>query len=195
MKIEELAEQLGMTEEALGDRIVNQIVSEVLRKKESDPEDGYEYEADSEFAKSLRQRVRDEITAHIDRVAQESMAPKVEDYLKDFAIRQTNRYGEQKGEPLTVTEFIAAECERWVNEPVDFDGKTKDQAYDKYRFTGKTTRLGFMIHKYLHYTIEGVMKDAIDNANSKLVQALEETAKMQLARIAKTLSVSVKTKD
>jgi hypothetical protein len=50
-----------------------------------------------------------------------------------------------------------------------------------------------MIDKHLHFSIESAMKSAVSNANSAIVGGLEETVKIKLAEIAKSLKVTVKT--
>jgi len=194
MKIDELASQLGMTPEEIANRIINQVVDDLLRRKSEDDEGGYRYDASSDFANMLREQIEKTIREKIDLIATEHMGPQVEGFLRTLVFKPTNRYGDRTGADMTITEHIAAECERWIAEPVNFQGQSKAESQDGYSFKGETTRLGHLIHKHIHYSIEQVMRDAIQRANVTLVKSLEETAKIQLAKIAETLSVSVKVK-
>lgn len=93
---------------------------------------------------------------------------------------------------MSFLEYLVDRAEAYLTEKVSFDGKTKAESRG-YSWNGTQTRLSYLVDRHLHYSIEKAMKNALANANKAIVQGLEDTVKLKLGEIQKSLKVTVKT--
>ena len=173
---------LGITKDELLGRLVAKITDGI--------------DDDTAFQSDLHRRIDKAIEAAVDAVADRTITPNIESYIKDHCLQRTNEWGEAKGEPLTFTEYLVERAEAYMLEPVDFDGQTKGErrrsGYGNFR--DATTRLAYMIDKHLHYHIEKAMETVLGNANSTIAEGLKEAARTQIDKLRDKLSVEVKTR-
>lgn len=181
---------LGLTQDELRDRVVDQICDQLLMSKAFDG-DG-EYNEKSEFARNVSEQVKKRIDTTVTNIADQHVLPRVREIIESTCLQATNKWGEAKGEKLTFIEYLVHCAEKYINEDVNFEGKPKGA--DSYGWTKSQTRITHMIHQYLHHSIEFAMKEAIGVANSTIAKALHETAKIKLNEIAASLKVNVQTK-
>ena len=187
-----LLKEIGITKEELQEKVIEKVVRCVFERNSFD-EDVDSVTVSTDFSNRLNKLVQDKIQATIDKLASKHVLPNVEKYIKELKIQKTNCYGEPKQEPLSFLEYLIQTAENYMTEKVNYDGKSKSQC-DSYSWKGEQTRVTHMVHRYLHYSIETAMKNALQNANSQIVKGLEETCKMKLAEISSQLQISVKTK-
>lgn len=181
-------EALGFTKEELQQRVVDQLCKELMTNLAY--EENEEYPIDSEFGKKLKAVVKLHIDDTIMAIAQIHIFPKVSEYIENLTLKETNKWGEAKGQSLTFIEYMVQRAEAYMIEKVDYNGKAKGQ--DSYSWKGTQTRLSHLIHQHLQYSIENAMKAALTEANSHIAKGLEETVKIKLAEISKSLKVGLK---
>jgi hypothetical protein len=182
---------LGFTKEELQNRVIDQIVESVMYGRYAD-EDGDETFRDSRFKLELDKRVQKRIDDTINSLAEKHILPNVSKYIEDLTLQQTNQWGEKKGAPVTFVEYLVQRAQAYMQEEVNSSGKTR--AEDSYGFSGKQTRITYLIHEHLHYTIETAMKGALQVATGEIARGIHETARLKLNEIAASLKVTVNTK-
>lgn len=176
--------ELGFTKEELQQRVIDQIVSQVLAGATYD-EDGNEIETKSRFARELDSKIQKHIEETIDKVAKKHILPNVKDYVEKLTLQETTKWGEKRGAKLTFIEYLVSRAEAWITEEVNHNGKSKDQ--ESYSWRGCQTRIAHMIHEHLQYNIERAMKEALSNANASIAKGLQETVKIKLAEVLANL--------
>ncbi len=184
-----ILESLGFTKEELQQRVIDQLCGQVMSGKGFD-EDGNEYSDDSEFARKLKVSVQNHINKTVEAIAEKHILPRITEFIENLTLQQTNKWGEKTGQKLTFIEYLTKQAEVYMNETVDFSGKTK--AEDSYNWRGTQTRLTYLVHQHLHYSIETAMKDALKIANSTIATGIQETVRLKLNEIGQKLQVTVK---
>lgn len=183
-------ESLGFTKAELQQRVIDQIVEQIMHEPEED-EDGGTFLRRSEFRVLLDKQIKAHIDATVSRLAEQHVLPNVSQYIENLCLVETNTWGEKVKEPVTFIEYLVKRAEAYLTEKVSFEGKAKSEA-NGYSWSGTQSRVTYLINRHLHYSIETAMKDAVAKANAVLVSGLQETAKIKLAEIAQKLTVTVK---
>ena len=184
-------ESLGITAEELTNRIVDKCVEQLMDDVNFD-EDGDEWRARSAIAKQLDARIKKQIDDTVSALAEKYILPNVSTYIENLTLQTTNQWGEKKGQKLTFIEYLTQRAEDYMQEKVNFDGKTKSES-SGFSWNGTQTRLTHMVHQHLHYSIDSAMKNALRVATSSITEGLQETCKVKLGEIAQKLKVEVKT--
>lgn len=184
-------ESLGITSEELTNRIVDKCVEQLMTDVSFD-EDGDEWRSRSAIAKQLDARIKKQIDDTVSALAEKYILPNVSTYIENLTLQTTNQWGEKKGQKLTFIEYLTQRAEDYMQEKVNFDGKTKSES-SGFSWNGTQTRLTHMVHQHLHYSIDSAMKDALRVATSSITEGLQETCKVKLGEIAQKLKVEVKT--
>lgn len=185
-------EALGFTREELQERVVQRICTELLESIGYD-EYGDESPASSSFKKEIDKRIKQQIEATINAIAEKHVLPNVAQYIENLTLTETNKWGESKKEPVTFVEYLVGRAEAYMQETVDYNGKSKAEN-SGYSFNGTQTRITHLVHQHLHYSIETAMKNALSVANSAIAKGIAETAKTKLEEIVSGLKVQVTTK-
>jgi hypothetical protein len=187
-------EALGITTEELQDRVIDKIVGRILTNREWDYETEEEYESNSDFARKLKKRVQEMIDQKINDMADKHILPNVSQYIENLTLQETNKWGEKKGESVTFIEYLANRAEEYMREEVDLDGKGKGEQAS-YSWSGsKQSRITYLIHRHLQYSISEAMKNALKIANASIADGIQETVKMKLAEVVNGIKLSVSVK-
>lgn len=184
--------ELGLTQEELRERVIDKMAEQLLGEKSFD-EDGYATVSSSHLKQQLEKKIVSHVEATIAHLADVHVLPSVSRYIEDLTLQETTKWGEKKGAPMTFREYMVHRAESYLREEVNFEGKTKAEN-GSYSFSGAQTRITHLVHRHLHYTIESAMKEAVNNINKVMGEALAETCKIQLKNIAASLKVNVMTK-
>lgn len=184
---------LGFTQEELQDRVVESIVGQLMTDRVYDPDSDHEYPRHSQFREELKKRVKQRIDEKIDELAQKFVLPNVAEYIENLTLQETNRWGEKTGEPVTFIEYLVGRAQAYMQEMVNYEGKSKEEA-GPYSWNGKQTRITHLINSHLHYSIETAMKDAMKVATGEIAKGIHETAKIKLNEIAAGLKTTVTVK-
>ena len=182
-------ESLGLSQEALAEKLVDRIAENLLTSLGYDPEGG-EWYGSSPFAKKLDKLVKDRLDQIVNQLAEESILPKVNEIVENLCLQETNKWGEKSGAPVTFREYLVHRAEKWMEEQVNYDGKPKGT--DSYSWKASGTRVAYMIHQHLQYEIERAMKEALATANSSIAKGLHEAVRIKINEVAAKLKVDVK---
>lgn len=182
-------EALGLDEDKLQQMVVDRLCDKLLHGWCID-EDGNAMETDSGIYRKLTAAVQTIIDESVKRLADKHVLPKMGEHIDGMILQETNRWGETKGAPLTVTEYLLSRAEAYMTEQVNYDGKPKGS--DGYSWSAKGTRLEHMIHQHMQYQIEHPIKEALLAANGTLAKAIQEAVAIKLNEIVKALKVDVR---
>jgi len=195
--MESILEQLGMTQEELRERLMSSLVERMLTETVfSMDEDGDEvqFERKRKFVDEIEKRVLKASNEKIDELFNKHILPQVSLMIDNIVIQNTNSYGEKKGEPITFLEYLVKRANEYITETVNYDGKTKAQVGSYNSFSGKQTRIAYMIDQHLQYSIGEAMKRAINTANEQFADGLAEACKIQLRQLINKLNVKIEKK-
>lgn len=178
-------ESLGLTRESLAERIVETIADRLL----NGAGDGDESRFEPGIRRELDKKIKEAIDGAVEKVAEAHLLPKVTGMLEGICLQATNEWGEKKGNPLTFVEYLIQRAEAYMHEKVSFQGKSKSE--DSYNWNPSTTRIAYMVHEHLQYSIQAAMKKAMENANASIIGGINEAVKLKLGEVAKAFQVSV----
>lgn len=178
-KVIELGD-IGLDQETLQRRVIDAICNSVMRQEGVDGD----WE-DTPLAEKLSRTVKQAVDAKVREIGDERIAPIVKDMIENHCLQKTNGWGEKIGQPVTFTEYLVAQAERYFSEPVTHNGKRPDHYTN-----GSQTRIAYMIDQHLQYSISTAIKRALDDMNSQLAKGLSETVKIQLAAALERLKVT-----
>lgn len=184
---------LGFTQEELQARVVDQLCEKLLTGMEYDPDSETECPVASRFQQAIAARVKQHVEETINAIAEAKVLPNVREYIETLSLQATNEWGEKRGESVTFVEYLVQRAQAYMQEKVNFEGKSKAVA-NGYSWNGTQTRLTHLIHQHLHYSIEHAMKDALTSATAQIAKGIHETARLKLNEIAASMKVAITTK-
>jgi len=185
-------ESLGFTKEELQERVIERICTQLMESVGCD-EDGEEYPVSSTFRKAIDAKIKKHIDETISALADKHVLPNVAQYIENLTLQQTNQWGQKTAESITFIEYLVKRAEAYMQEKVDYSGKSKEES-GSYSFNGAQTRITYLINQHLQYSIETAMKSALQVANSAISKGIQETVKFKLEEIVAGLKVQVATK-
>lgn len=191
----DLLEQLGMSQEELQERVVTQTVERLLNSECVTYDDDGEPCArtlESKFQAEVRKAISAKIDEKIQELLQTHILPKAETFIENVTLQERTKWGTNVGEPIAFVDYLVKRGEQFLKEVVNCDGLSKDEVSYSSDFRGKQTRLAWMIHKHLHYTIESAVKAALTGGAASLADAIVETTKIKMAEISKSLQIGVR---
>lgn len=181
---------LGLDPKEIEGKVVERIADRVLQGWGTDEEG--EYVCDAQFKRKLENRIQEQIEATISLLADKYVLPNVNSYVENLTLQQTNKWGEATGKSMTFIEYLVERCDAYMREEVNYEGKPRGN--DSYSWTGRSTRIAFMVDKHLHWSIEQAMKKAFENGNAMIVGGLKKAMEMSLADITNSLKITTETK-
>jgi Cft2 family RNA processing exonuclease len=181
-------QELGFTKEDIETKLIEKIASDLMNEYVYETDTGASYPDNSRLARRFIEVIRKHVDAQMERLAQEFIVPRVAELIQEVAIRHTNAHGEDIRNPETFTEYLARMAENYLSQPVNYDGNPiEHNRYSK----NEQTRLIHLVNKHLHSSVESAMKNAVDIVKQQLGASLEQTVKIKLADLAKSITVSV----
>lgn len=184
-------ESLGLSKEEITQRVVDQIVKSALSAVDFD-EDGDEVRIESRFSRTIEDACKARIDQKIEDLGAQHVLPNVDRYIEALTLQETNRWGEKKGGSKTFVEYMVERAEAYMTEPVNYEGKTQEQA--GYGWSKSQSRISHLIHQHLHYSIEAAIKKMLQNANASIVGGLEVALKAKLEELQKAIKIAVTVK-
>lgn len=188
---------LGITEEALVEKIVNTTVERLLETV------GYDVEGDAitegtaltrrmdKAVTDLNGLVQKMLDAKVEELGNLHVKPLIESRLESLVLQRTNSWGEKVGKPVTFIEYLIQRADAYMTAEVDHNGKAQGEG-DSYGWRKHSTRVAYLMDKHLQYAIERAMKDALANANSSITKGIADAVKIALAEVQAKLKVEVK---
>jgi hypothetical protein len=164
-----------------------------LTEKLSDLFVGSSEDYASDFQSRIERAIKQQVDAVLDKAITELVAPNVVQMIETIQLQETNRWGEPKSTPaLTFKEYLTQRVDAYIREQVDYKGKAKDEDGNSYGWSGRTTRIAYMINQHIHYTIEAAMKDALKTANNSIGKSLEDAVNLALKQVTVNVKTEVK---
>jgi hypothetical protein len=112
-----------LSREEILDRCAKQVLDAMGYDDEGDPESAID-----SISRTVRRTVNETqekvLTAAVERITREVLEPTYERVVRETLIQHTSTYGEKKGEPETLTEFISKKIEAYLAEEVNDEGFT-----------------------------------------------------------------------
>lgn len=180
----ELLKELGLSEQDIIDRALDKICEEFFEKIDSHYFDGEE-----KIIRIINEKIESHINKKVAEMGDQYILPKVTDIIENLTLQETNKWGEKTKSPLTFIEYLVKKAEEYMQEPVNNNGKSKQE--EPYSWSNKTTRICYITHKHLQADIEAAMKKAIAEANSSIAKGLEGAVKIALEQATSALRVSI----
>ena len=181
-------EELGITKEELIEKVVEKISESTLSEISYD-EDGNAETQVSRFHEGIKKLIKARIDTKINEIAEAHVLPKVSSLVENIVLQETTKWGEKVGEPVTFIQYLTKRAESYLQEYVDYQGKSKEEA--GYGWSKSHTRITHLVNAHLHYSIKTAMETALKNVNSAIVKGIEETVKIKLEEAQKALKISV----
>ena len=181
---------LGLDPKEIEEKVIERIADRVLAGFSYD-EDGEEFTRDSQFKRKLDAQILERVESTIAALAEKHVLPNVSAYVENLTLQKTNSWGEKTGQSQTFIEYLVARCDAYMREEVNYEGKPKGT--DSYSWTGKSTRVAYMVDKHLHWSIEQAMKRAFETANSSIVGGLKKAMEMAIDNIKSSIEITSKT--
>ncbi len=186
-----LLQELGLSQDEIRQRVIDKMADELFRSEHVG--DGDVYYRESDLKKDLDKMVSERIDKKIGEMFEKHCAPHVEKQIEEIVLQETNSWGEKTGKakPIGIIEYIVQRIDHFITEQVDYNGKSKREVND-YGWSGKTTRIAFMINHHLQYNVETAVKQALRTANSQIAKGIEEAVKVKLGEVLKNVKCDVK---
>jgi len=179
-------ESLGMTQECLQERVIEHIANAIL---DGTADDFYHDQIEKDLKKLLADRIDEKITA----IAEKSLYPHIDSTIEGFLVQQTNAYGEAKGEAKTFTEYLCGKAEEYLTEPLDNNGRTKEECkrgdHSWYDRDPHPSRIVRHVDSYLRGRVEDAMKVATNSVGKVLQEALSKTVTDTLKEMSEKVRV------
>ena len=186
-------ESLGLTKKDIEIKIIDAAVERILHGKVYD-ENGDEEVVSSGLEKKMNVLIKERIDETIGIFGEKHILPNIDKYITSLVLQEKTKWGEDKGRPFTLIEYMVDRAESYMKEKVDRYGKTEAQC-NKSRdsFCADGTRVSSMIGNYLQSSIEKSMKTALENANHVIADGLSDAVKIKLKEVQEMISIGVKT--
>lgn len=179
-------ESLGLSQEAMQNRLVEAMIDRFLNSTVSD-EDGEPVPVASRFQAAIKEAILNRVDARVERLIAPALEGSIDAYIDGFTIKSTNGYGEPKREPETITEYVVRRANEYLTEGVTYQGLSKVDhqraGKDMYGYKDQTTRVAFLIDKRLNDEIEVAMKEALKTANESITNGLKSAVAFELNKI------------
>lgn len=188
-------EALGISAEALGNRIVDQAVESLLNSKGFDPDTEEETRYESRFQKAIEARIQKAVDEKINALAAVHLIPRVGELIEKADMRKTNRYGEPVSESMTFKEYIAHRAESYMTEEVDYYGNSKAdlEAKNESTYNWKSTgpRLTVLMKIYIKGEMEKAAKAAVNDVNIAIANNIKKAALAAITSAGESLKLNV----
>lgn len=153
--------------------VIKQCVEEIVSTF-SDPDHAVASAIHQQATKLLKERIEETINSKVKEV--------VEHGIEKLIIQPTNTYGEQKGNALTVREFIGSAVTKAMTEYVDSNGKPTDDSW--YR-KPENMRINQIIAASLGPMIQTEVNAMSAKLKSQIGNLIGEFVKVKLAEASK----------
>lgn len=182
-------EDFGLTQEQMLERLIDTMADRLFGEAIDRDLDDEEYQVSNrqQVITALNTRIKEEIDKQVNAIFDQHILGKIDELLTKLVIPQTNKYGEPKREPLTLIEYITEKSEAWLEEPVNWKGKSKKE--EAYSWSKDTTRLMYAVNKNL----EDVLNRVVNDGAKEVQGAFAEQVKNAVADAVTRLTLSVKT--
>lgn len=187
-------ESLGLNQEQLTERLLDKLVESVLSSNGFD-DDGEDFSQRSQLARRLDGMIKERVDALVVAIGDKHVLPVISEKVENLVLQETNKWGERTGKSVTFIEYMIQRAEAYITEEVNYEGLEKSHPrVSSFSWNKHTTRIAYMIHNHLGYSIKTAMEQALANANSVISTGIQGAVKVALEEVVSKLKVSVQTK-
>lgn len=162
-------------------------VAAIIRQAASERVAGF---LESDFAGQIQEIASEEARRQIRSVLEKRIAGEVPPYLEGLTFTPTNTWGEKKGEPETLREHVQRVVRTWLDEPMNYQGKTKKE--DTYNWRADTTRGAWLVGEHIQYAMKAAIDTVMKDAKAQLGKSLEDAFKLKLTEFMQTFTLGGK---
>ena len=188
-----LVEQLGISNDELIERAVNKIAEDFLNIDASGMEDDPEeeesaYTTQKRIGKKLKEMMASYFDAEFQKYAAQHVQPTVEETVREWTFRETNTWGESKGNPKTLGEYLENKCNDWLKEKVDASGRTEKEARSysgQWREAGN--RISILISAEVSKHISAAMTDIMKHSSVILADAMKDAVDAKMLAVKESV--------
>jgi len=171
-------EDIGLTQEKLQDRVVESISASILGRRagtlDSD-ECFYTNKLETKVTKQIEQKISEKI----DKIGNDLIEPSIESIIEKITYVPTNNWGEKKGEPFTLKEYLLQQTKEYLTQEVNAEGKTRGTS--NYSWNSVGTRLSYIIKSHIgdevKLEIKRLMQEAFDSLGVVLAESIQQHVK------------------
>lgn len=186
-------ESLGLSQEEITRRVVNNITEHALRRVvQGEDDDDYTHKP-TEFAKAVDEQVKVAIDRAITNIAGRHVLPEIERFIENFWITETNQWGEKKGRTFTFVEYLFDRTQAYMTEMVDTNGKgqTEVSEYQRREWRGVQPRMLHYMNKQLMDGMVKALGTVVTEARGTLCDSLTEAVQQTLLELTSKVSVKI----
>lgn len=178
-----LLKQLGLSKDQITNMIVERCASELMRSTSCNEYGEEETVSPSKLKQQLQELVTKRINEEVTRIADAHVLPRVTEMVEGLTLQETNKWGEKKGEPLSFVEYLVARADAYMREKVNHAGKSEAEDGNSYNWKASTTRVSYLIHEHLQYSIKTAMEQAMKSANASIAGGIQTAVKIKLQEV------------
>ena len=183
---------VDISEAELREQLLNMASDKLLKTVLSYDEGELIDELTRRIEKSTKDVADNAVKTSIDAAIAKHVEPFMTKSIEEIVFQETNRWGEKTGTPMSFREMLLARMEAYIQEPVDYNGKTKAQ--DSYNWRQHSTRIAHAVDSHLQYRINDAMKAALTEANKAITGGIQQAVKHSLGEVMEKLKIQVVTK-
>lgn len=185
-------EEIGLSKAELQERVIDSMASRLLESiSENDEGQGsYPTALQMKLQDFCKKAINDAVSA----MAEKHILPNVTAYVENLTLQEHNKWGEKSGKSLTFIEYLVERANTYMQEKVDYQGKSKEES-GSYSFDGRQTRITYIVHQHMRHSIESAVRKMLESANAQISGGIQETVKLSLERITKNIKIGVEVKD
>lgn len=185
MNTKDALEAIGLSRDELEGKVVAAITEGLLSEWASD-EDG-EGRTNTPLANKLRKLITEQIDKKLASLAQKHVLPGIGKLVEKMLLTPTNTYGEPKGPPETLAEYMTRRAEDFLKESVDCNGRK-----DSYSSSFNQPRIMWLVDKYLQNSIQTAVANSLQSANTTLGEQITKAVVSACDKAIKGLRVEAK---
>lgn len=178
-------EQLGFTQEELQTRVVDQLCERLMNGPICDDEG----RASSGIEGKMQAKIREMVDEKLDKMMDATIGPSLAAYIEKIVITPTNSYGEKKGAPQTLVEYMTEQARLYLHETVNDRGEGKGR--DTYGWSASTSRACWLANKELRESIVAAMNATLSGTNATIASAIAEAVKLSVENIKQQFQVTL----
>lgn len=178
-------EQLGFTQEELQTRVVDQLCDRLMHGPICD-DDG---RASSGIEAKMNAKIREMVDEKLNTLMAATIGPSLAAHIEKIVITPTNAYGEKKGAPQTLVEYMTEQARLYLHETVNDKGEGKGR--DTYGWSASTSRACWLANKELRQSIVDAMNATLAGTNATIASAIAEAVKMSVENIKTQFQVNL----
>lgn len=170
-------EDLGITQEELQARVVDQLCHEITGRYDDESE--YSYFSENSIKAKMREYLKEIVDKKIREVVDEKVLANFEKYLQELIIKPASRWGEKEGSPVSIEDYIEKTISLTLAEEVDDQGRERDSSSYSY-YSSTRPRLKYLIERKISAEIKASFDSVLVDVKASLQSHIEEMVKSKL---------------